>query len=83
MRTFARINAGAIAELLATDQDITRLFHPALHWVDVTGKPVEPGWLTTATGFVAPPPLPTASAPVTLAQIAELTARVATLTAKA
>ena len=85
MRTYARINSGTVAELLTTGQDITQLFHPSLHWVDVTGKPVEVGWVTTVTGFAAPTP-PTASgpAPVTLAklqaQLAELTARVATLT---
>jgi hypothetical protein len=84
MRTYARINAGAVAELLSTDQDITRLFHPSLHWVDVTGRGVEVGWLMTANGFTAPPP-PPASPPVPptiaqlQAQLTELTARVAKL----
>ena len=83
MRSYARINAGRVAELLATDQDITRLFHASLHWVEVTGKPVEVGWLMTADGFAAPPAAPAAApAPATLAlqtQLAELTARVAKL----
>jgi hypothetical protein len=87
MRTYARITSGTVAELLNTGQDVTHLFHPSLHWVDVTGKPVEVGWVTTVTGFAAPTP-PTASgpAPVTLAQfqaqLAELSARVAKLTPK-
>jgi hypothetical protein len=81
MRTYARINAGAVAELLATDKDITRLFHPSLHWVDVTGKQVEVGWVMTEQGFDPPPAA--APAPPSLAQLqaqlAELTARVAKL----
>jgi len=88
MRTYARINAGAVAELLATDKDITHLFHPSLHWVDVTGKQVEVGWVMTEQGF-APPPPPPAAAPAqpSLAQLqtqlAELTARVAKLAPQA
>jgi len=84
MRTYARINAGAVAELLATDKDITHLFHPSLHWVDVTGKQVEVGWVMTEQGFTPPPP-PPAAAPAQpslsqmQAQLAELTARVAKL----
>ena len=54
MRTYARIESGAVAELLATSQDITHLFHPALHWVDVTGKTVEIGWLMSGEGGFAP-----------------------------
>jgi len=84
MRSYARINAGRVAELLATDQDITRLFHASLRWVEVTGKPVEVGWVMTANGFAAPPAAPAAApAPATVAQLqtqlAELTARVAKL----
>jgi hypothetical protein len=85
MRTYARIAAGVVAELLVTNQDITRLFHPSLHWVDVTGRGVEVGWVMAANGFAAPPPPPASPpAPPTIAQLqaqlSELTARVAKLT---
>jgi hypothetical protein len=84
MRTYARIEAGAVAELLAASQDITHLFHPALHWVDVTGKTVEIGWVMSSEGDFAPPPPPKPEpAQPTLAQLqaqlAELSARVAAL----
>lgn len=85
MRTYARIDSGAVAELLATSQDITHLFYPALHWLDVTGKTVEIGWLMSANGSFAPPPPPKPEpAQPTLAhlqaQLSELAARVAALT---
>jgi hypothetical protein len=84
MRTYARITAGAVDELIVTDQDITRLFHPSLHWVDVTGRGVKVGWVMAGDGF-APPPPPQAAPPAqpTLAQLqaqlTELSARVAKL----
>ena len=83
MRTYARINAGAVAELLATDRDISRMFHPSLHWVDVTGKSVEVGWVMAANGFTPPPAPPASPPPITLAQLAELSARVAKLAPQA
>ena len=90
MRTYARISvgAGAVAELLSTNQDITRLFHPSLHWVDVTGREVQLGWIMQPGGFVPPPPGPTPPPmPPTRAQLhaqlTELSARVATLAPKA
>ncbi len=83
MRTYARIASGAVAELLATDQDITHLFHPALHWVDVTGRQVEVGWIMQDSGFAPPPLAPPQPAQPTLAQLqaqlSELAARVAAL----
>jgi len=88
MRSYARIDAGAVAELLATDQDITRLFHPSLHWVDVTGLGVEVGWVMAGSGY-SPPPPPPAPPPAqpTLAQLqaqlTELAARVAKLVSPA
>jgi len=85
MRTYARIQSGAVAELLATNQDITHLFHPDLHWVDVTGQPVEVGWVQEKSGFAAPPapaaqsqPQPPSLAQLQ-AQLNELTARVSKL----
>ena len=83
MRTYARIEAGAVAELLATDQDITHLFHPSLHWVDVTGRQAEVGWVMKDNGFAAPPAPPATPAQPTLAQLQaqlnELATRVAAL----
>jgi hypothetical protein len=67
VRTYARIASGAVAELLATDQDITHLFHPALHWVDVTGRQVEVGWIMQDSGFAPPPLAPPQPAQPTLA----------------
>jgi hypothetical protein len=88
MRTYARIDAGAVAELLSTDQDITRLFHPSLHWVEVTGRMVEPGWVMQPSGFIPPPaaPIPPPLPPTLAqlhAQLTELAARVAALAPKA
>ncbi len=83
MRTYARIQSGAVAELLATDKDITHLFHPSLRWVDVTGQKVEVGWVMTNTGFAPPPAAAPQPQPQTLThlqtQLNELTARVAAL----
>ena len=36
MKTYARIENGIVAELLKTEGDITRMFNPALVWVDVS-----------------------------------------------
>jgi len=57
MTIFARVKDGAVAELLTTDLDITKLFHPTLEWVEVT-SPVHVGWLQQGASFVPPPPLP-------------------------
>ena len=69
MRTYARIESGAVAELLATDEDITQLFHPDLRWVEVTGQPVEVGWMDGEHGFGPPPPAPVEAVQPTLAQL--------------
>ena len=37
MKTYARINVGMVAELFNTDGDITKMFHPDLIFVEVTG----------------------------------------------
>ncbi len=54
MKTYARVEAGRVVELLTTAADITKLFHPSLRWVAVTDA-VQIGWLQQADGFVAPP----------------------------
>ena len=85
MRIYARIESGAVAELLATGQDIRQLFHPSLHWVEVTGKPVEVGWVMSDQGFTPPPPAPSEAMQPTLAQLQaqlnDLAARLAALAA--
>jgi hypothetical protein len=55
MKDFARIETGIVAELLATDADLSITFHPALDWREVAGN-VEIGWCLTETGFQPPPP---------------------------
>lgn len=82
-KTFARIENGAIAELLQSDDAPAGRFHPSLVWMDVTGLPVQLGWVEGSGGFTPPPPLP-AAAPPSLAslqaQLAALTAQIAALT---
>ena len=80
MKTYARIENGIVAELLKTDGDITRMFNPALVWVDVSSRAdVIQGWQFDGVDFTAP------AAPHTIAQapsIAELQAQLATLSAQ-
>lgn len=35
IKTYARIEAGRVAELFTTDGDITQMFHPDLVWIEV------------------------------------------------
>jgi hypothetical protein len=84
MKTFARIQNGAVAELFATDADIGQLFAPALLWVDVTDLPgVVQGWLYDGSVFTAPPPVSAPPAPSLAdlqAQLQALAAQIAALT---
>lgn len=58
MKTYARIENGVVVELLATDGDITKMFHPAMIWVDVSSiAGITEGWLRSGAGFEPPPPL--------------------------
>lgn len=50
MKTYARIDSGAIAEFFETDGDITEMFHPDLVWVDVTNASPLPSWGWSAVG---------------------------------
>ena len=87
MKTFARIQNGTVAELLKTDSDITAMFNPALVWVDVSSQTdVGEGWHFDGTHFTRPVAQPT-SAPVPSitelhAQLAALSAQIASLTGK-
>jgi hypothetical protein len=59
MKTYARINDGIVAELLATDGDISQMFHPAIVWVDA-GSTVAVGDLYSGGAFSKPTiPAPT------------------------
>ena len=85
MKTYARIEHGRVAELVSTDGDLARLYHPSLAWREVTSTAVQPGWIVTATGFAPPPaPIPTPellpSLPQLQADLAALIARVAAFT---
>jgi hypothetical protein len=78
-KTFARIQDGAVAELFATDADISLLFAPALVWVDVTDiKGVTQGWRYDGSVFTAPPPVSAQPAP----SLAELQAQLQALAAQ-
>jgi hypothetical protein len=61
MRTYARLDQGSVVELLTTDGDILAMFHPELHWVDVTDVPAATyGW--RLEGAIVVPPQTTAGA---------------------
>jgi hypothetical protein len=46
MRIWGRIADGVVCELVHSDRAISELFHPALHWVDMTDQAeVAEGWL--------------------------------------
>ena len=65
MKTYARIANGVVMELITTAEPIGILFHPSLHWDDVTGTQVRVGWVLGADGTLAPPPAAPAVAAVT------------------
>ena len=80
MKTYARIENGIVAELLKTEGDITRMFNPALVWVDVSLQAdVMQGWHFDGVNFTAPA---TPQTPVPAPSIAELQAQLATLSAQ-
>jgi hypothetical protein len=89
MKTYARIEAGAVTELLRTEVEPVKLFHPALRWVAVTNPAVAIGWIESGDTLVPPPVPPVVVEPPaepvpTLTQlharITELAAQVAALT---
>jgi hypothetical protein len=88
MKTYARIDAGAVAELLRTEANPATLFHPAVRWVEATDPAVAVGWVEVPGGLAPPPepapgttPEPAPTLAALHAQVAELAARVAALTA--
>lgn len=79
MKTYARVEDHVVAELITTAENISSLFHPSLHWVDVGEQAVQVGWVQGSNGtFAAPPP---SSPAVTLPQpnIVELLAEITAL----
>ena len=78
MKTYARIEAGTVAELLRTEANPADLFHAGLRWVEVGETSVAVGWVEGPAGLVPPPPMPPAP-PVP--SLAELHARLAALEA--
>ena len=75
MKTYARIEAGKVAELLSTDSNIAEMFHPSLQWIEAS-LGVGEGWLHTADGFQAPAAAQAAPSVNIGAQIANLEASV-------
>lgn len=53
MRTYVNVRDGQVVEVLATDRDITEMFHPDLVWIDVTDEKARPtvGWLMVDGAF--------------------------------
>lgn len=58
MKTYARIQDGAVAEFFTTGEDISRMFHGALLWIDVSAIDPAPqlGWTFNGQAFAEPPP---------------------------
>ena len=83
MRTYARIQDGRVVELLASDQNIGNMFHPALKWVDVTkNTSIAEGWLYDGAAFSKPTPLYTEAVQPSVAALqAQLAALAAQLSA--
>ena len=80
MRTYARIQNGVVAETLKTSSDITKMFNPALVWVDITSQgQIREGWHFDGKTF-SPPAEPAAAA--AMPTISELRAQIAALDAK-
>lgn len=80
MRTYARMQNGIVAEVLKTDGDITRMFNPALVWVDISSQAdVVEGWHFDGTNFTAPATHHTSAQ---VPSIAELQAQLAALSAQ-
>ena len=79
MRTYARVENGMVAEIIGTSVDINSLFHPSLHWVDVTEQTVQVGWMQGNDGTFTLPPLPGPAPMLTLPSLVELLAEITAL----
>ncbi len=86
MAIYARLQNGAVAELINISVEPQLLFNPSLTWVLVTSSAVAVGWTYTNGAFAAPPPavppvLTTPSLAQLQAELASLSAQIAALTA--
>jgi hypothetical protein len=80
MANYARIENGAVAELITSTVDPATLFNLALVWEQVTDNRVAVGWLF-ANGSFLPPPAPTPPILIT-PSLAQLQAELATIQAQ-
>ncbi len=81
IRTYARIDNGAVAELFSTSGNMCEMFSATLVWIDVTSQPsVAIGWLYDGQSFSAPQP--PAVSPLSAATIAELQVQLQSLAAQ-
>jgi hypothetical protein len=78
MKRFARIESGAVVEIVETDKAIATLFHPGLSWMDVTGQSVAIGDVQKGASFAGPPKQTHPAMPT----VAELQAEIAHLAAR-
>ena len=80
MKTYARIQDGRVAALVTTAAGIETLYHPSLHWIDVSAvHGVAVGWDYDGTHCSRPKDVAKPSAEPSLA---ELQARLAQLSAE-
>jgi hypothetical protein len=84
MKMYARVENHVVVEIVTTAENVDSLFHPSLHWVDMTGQAVQVGWVQDDNGtFALPPPtvatLPAPSMAELLTELAALKAQVAQL----
>ncbi len=55
MKIYARVASSIVLELFQTDVPIGGLFHPGVHWTDVTEVAgIRPGWHHDGASFVPP-----------------------------
>jgi hypothetical protein len=78
MAYYALIVDGVVRERLATEANIAMLFHPEMHWVQLTTEQanVEPGWRFRDGVFLPrAPAMPVASAAPSLGELQDQMAR--------
>ncbi len=92
-RTYARMVAGTVMEIVQTSAAIDGLYHPGIRWADITGNAVQVGWVRIPSAAGAPagtaiyaapavPPVPSPPAPSLPVSIADLQAELSLLAAR-